>query len=89
MTDDHGSTPDSETRLLTVNETATLLGCSRANVYALIDAGELPVISVGKSRGYRIDRQDIEQFIERRKTCKEGRKPAPPATRPRLKHIKL
>jgi excisionase family DNA binding protein len=89
MTDANGQHPNSETRLLTVKETATLLGCSRANVYALIDAGELPVISIGKSRGYRIDRQDIEQFIERRKTCKGGRKPAPPAPRPKLKHIRL
>lgn len=89
MSDENHKQPDSEARLLTVTETAALLGCSRANIYALIDAGELPVISIGKSRGYRIDRNDIEAFIERRKTCKEGRKPAPPATRPKLKHIRL
>jgi excisionase family DNA binding protein len=89
MNDEKRDAPGPEKRLLTVNETAALLGCSRANVYGLIEAGELPVISVGKSRGYRIDRSDIDEFIERRKTCKEGRRPAPPATRPRLKHIKL
>lgn len=76
-------------RLLTITETAELLGCSRANVYGLIDAGELPVIAIGKSRGYRIDRRDIEEFLQRRKIHKGGGKPAQPATRPRLKHIKL
>lgn len=89
MTDDNRQHSDSGPRLLTVSETAALLGCSRANVYGLIDAGELPVIAIGKSRGYRIDRKDIEEFIDRRKTCKEGRKPAPPAPRPKLKHIRF
>ena len=78
-----------EKRLLTVIETAEILGCSRANIYGLIEDGELPVVAIGKSRGYRIDRIDIDAFIERRKTRKQGRTPSPPATRPRLKHIKL
>jgi excisionase family DNA binding protein len=89
MSDEKPKSHGPEKRLLTVTETAAVLGCSRANVYGLIEAGELPVIAVGKSRGYRIDCRDIDEFIERRKTCKEGRRPAPPATRPRLKHIKL
>jgi len=76
-------------RLLTVSQAAEYLGCSRANVYTLINAGELPVVAVGKSRGYRIDRQDIDAFIDRRKTCKESGKPASLASRPRLKHIKF
>ena len=76
-------------RLLTVKQTAVLLGCSAANVYGLIDAGELPVIAVGKSRGYRIDRLDIDEFLNRRKTRKEAERPPTPLPRPRLKHIKL
>ena len=79
----------SERRLLTITEAAEFLGCSRANVYGLIDAGELPVIAIGKSRGYRIDRRDIEEFLQRRKVHKMGREPRRPAPRPRLKHIKL
>ena len=78
----------SEPRLLTITAAAEFLGCSRANVYGLIDAGELPVIAIGKSRGYRIDRRDIEEFLVRRKIHKGGQ-PARPTTRPRLKHIKL
>lgn len=79
---------DNLPRLLTVKQTAVLLGCSAANVYGLIETGELPVIAVGKSRGYRIDRFDIDEFLNRRKTRKEGARPSPPP-RPRLKHIKL
>ncbi len=75
--------------LMTVKEAARFLGCSQTNVYALIDAGELVVIAIGKSRGYRIDRRDIDAFIQRRRFRKEGRKPAVPTPRPRLKHIKL
>jgi excisionase family DNA binding protein len=74
---------------MTVKQAARFLGCSPTNVYALIDAGELPVVAVGKSRGYRIDRRDIEEFLSRRKFRKEGEKPATPTPRPRLKHIKF
>ena len=86
MTSENGS-EGFAVQLLSVNAAAVLLGCSRANIYGLIEAGELPVVAVGKSRGYRIDRRDIEAFIDRRKTCKGARKPAPPPPRPRLKHI--
>lgn len=89
MIDKESNSHKADLQLLSIVETAALLGCSRANVYALVNAGELPVISIGKSRGYRIDRRDIEEFLQRRKFCKEGRQPTPPTARPRLKHIKL
>lgn len=76
-------------RLLTIPQAAERLGCSRANVYGLINAGELPVVSIGRSRGYRIDSQDIEAFIQRRKSKREGGYADPLPARPRLKHIKL
>ena len=76
-------------KLLTISEVAVVLGCSAANVYRLIDTGELPVIAVGKSRGYRIDRRDIDEFINRRKTRNVGEKSHTPIPRPRLKHIRL
>lgn len=76
-------------RLLTVKHTALVLGCSAANVYSLIDTGELPVIAVGKSRGYRIDRRDIDEFLNRRKTQNVSDKSPAPLPRPRLKHIRL
>ena len=89
MIDKESDSHKADPQLLSIVETAALLGCSRANVYALVNAGELPVIAIGKSRGYRIDRRDIEEFLQRRKFYKEGRQPAPPSARPRLKHIKL
>ena len=73
--------------LLTVREAADWLACSQANVYALVEKGELPVVPVGRRKGYRIDRRDLEAFVDRRKF----RFQAPPAARPkeRLKHLKL
>jgi len=54
-------------QLLTVKQTAKRLCCSLANVYALIDAGALAIVQVGKSKGYRIDLRDLEAFVCRRK----------------------
>jgi len=76
-------------RLMTISQAAERLGCSRANVYGLINDGELPVVSIGRSRGYRIDSQDIEAFIQRRKSQRDGGQTVPLPARPRLKHIKL
>jgi excisionase family DNA binding protein len=75
--------------LLTVKEAAVLLGCSRATIYGLISGGELAVIAVGRSRGYRIDRRDLDEFLRRRKFCHASEKQVAPAPRPRLKHIRL
>lgn len=73
--------------LMTIRGVARFLGCSVANVYALIDAGELPVISIGTTRGYRVDWRDLDDFILRRKTTKAAAGIKPP--RPKLKHIRL
>ena len=37
--------------LLTVAEAARILVCSEANVYGLIDAGQLPYVPIGKAIG--------------------------------------
>ena len=82
---DAGSSP-----LLTVRQAALVLGCSIANVYALIAAGELPVIAVGRSRGYRLAPAQIEEFLRRRTTIAGGSEaPRPRLSRSRLKHLKL
>lgn len=74
-------------QLLTVKEVAERLQCSDANVYALVEAGQLPFVRIGRSKGYRIDAGDLAAFIEERKVQKTGAKPRPP--RPRLKHIRF
>jgi len=75
-------------RLLTISEAAEALGCSEANIYALIDAGDLPFVPIGRRKGYRIDAADIGAFIDRRKQQKSGAA-VPRLARPRLKHIRL
>ena len=73
--------------LLTIKQTAKQLACSEANVYALVGAGDLPFIRVGKRKGLRIDSRDLEEFIQSRKAQYQQARPKPP--RPRLKHIKI
>jgi excisionase family DNA binding protein len=75
-------------RLLTVAEAAQFLGCSETNVYALIDSGDLPFVSIGKRKGYRLDQMDLEAFIDRRKRSKAVASPMK-MPRPKLKHIRL
>ncbi|MDP2662863.1 MAG: helix-turn-helix domain-containing protein [Dehalococcoidia bacterium] len=53
-------------RLLTINEVAMLLGVDRHVVYRLRDTGELPVLHLGERR-QRIDREDVDRWIESRK----------------------
>lgn len=53
--------------LFTVDETADLLGVSRATVYRLLESGQLVGVRIGRLR--RITRQAIERFtseLERR-----------------------
>jgi len=73
--------------LLTVAEVAEILVCSEANVYTLIDVGELPYITIGKSKGYRIDRDDLVAFLSNRKVQRAGAKRN--VTRRQLKHLRL
>ncbi|MDA0658960.1 MAG: helix-turn-helix domain-containing protein, partial [Planctomycetota bacterium] len=85
MADDNRSEP----RLLSISEAASYLGCGQANVYGLIRSGELPYVRVGRRKGYRIDREDIDRFISDRK--QQVRNAAPqvrPALRFALKHIR-
>lgn len=76
-------------QLLTVKQAAACLCCSQTNVYALIDAGVLPVVPVGRNKGYRIDERDLVAFIDSRKVSKQQRtQSARPAHR-QLKHLRL
>ena len=73
--------------LLTVSEVAHKLGCSQSNVYSLVEQGLLPVVCVGRQKGYRIAPADLDAFIDRRRVQHQAaEKPTP---QPRLRHIKL
>lgn len=76
-----------EWKLLTVKQAAAWLGCSAANVYALISTGALAVVQVGSRKGYRVDLRDLDAFVQQRKFCLQPAK-APPPKAP-LKHLKL
>lgn len=87
MSDQSSNPQDIETRLLTVAEAARFLGCSEANVYSLISGGDIPYILIGRRKGIRLDRADLEAFIDSRK---QQRTATPrKVTRPKLKHIRL
>ena len=58
------------------------------NGYALIEAGKLPYVAVGKRKGYRIATEDIQVFIDSHKVEKRPTETRPPV-RPRLRHIRL
>ncbi len=73
--------------LLTLKEAAAYLGCSEENVRNLVTGGDLPFINVGVRKCYRIDPNDLDEFIESRRQQNEPIKLRQP--RPRLKHIRL
>ena len=51
--------------LLTVEDVAGHLACSNRFVYRLLDRGELPYVSLGAARGYRVRPADLREYIER------------------------
>jgi excisionase family DNA binding protein len=73
-------------RLLKIDEVAQRLSCSEANVYDLIASGELPVVRVGRQKGYRVDIRDLDAFVSDRKFRYQ---PAPVRMpKPKLKHLR-
>jgi excisionase family DNA binding protein len=58
-------------RMLTVKQVAEELGVGAFTVREWIRDGELPAIGFGNRSGYRIEREDLERFIDARRT---GRK---------------
>ena len=74
-------------QLLTVAEVAEFLAISKSLVDELVDRGEIAYIPVGRSKGYRFERSDIEAFVRQRKTQSQKTRSAVP--RRRLKHIRI
>lgn len=60
-------------RLLPVSTVARRLGCSVANVYKLLERGELVCIRTGASKGYKVTESELAAFIERRRLELEAR----------------
>jgi excisionase family DNA binding protein len=60
------STPFAGARLLTTNEAAAYLRVNRSTVRRLVLNGSLPCLT-RSFKSWRIDRQDLDAFIEREK----------------------
>ena len=56
--------------LLTPEQVAEILRVRRDTVYAWIRAGKLPAAKLGNR--YRIGEEDLQAFVEKAKTRKEG-----------------
>jgi excisionase family DNA binding protein len=54
-----------EPRFYTLDQTARYLNVSRPQVYSLVRSGELPAIKLGGRGVWRVDRHQLEGYIER------------------------
>ena len=54
-----------EPRLFTLEQTARYLNVSRPQVYSLVRSGELPAIKLGGRGVWRVDRHQLDVYIER------------------------
>jgi excisionase family DNA binding protein len=59
------STPGVEPRFYTLEDVATILNVRVAQVYALVRSGDLPAVKLGGRGVWRVDRGQLEQYIER------------------------
>jgi len=54
-----------EQRFLTLDEVATFLGVSVPQVYSLVRSGELPAIKIGGRGVWRVDRRQLDDYVDR------------------------
>lgn len=52
-------------RFLTLADVADVLNTSGAQVYALVRRGDLPAIKIGGRGQWRVERAQLEEFIQR------------------------
>ena len=56
--------PDGLGRFLTLADAAEILNISVNQAYGLVRSGELPAIKLGGNRQWRVERAQLESFIE-------------------------
>jgi excisionase family DNA binding protein len=59
------TTPGVEPRFYTLEDVATILNVRIAQVYALVRSGDLPAIKLGGRGVWRVDRQQLDTYIEK------------------------
>lgn len=57
--------PPIEPRFLTLEDVATFLSVSVPQVYSLVRSGELPAIKIGGRGVWRVDRNQLDSYIEK------------------------
>lgn len=57
--------PKIEPRFFTLEDVAAYLSVSVPQVYALVRSGDLPAMKVGGRGVWRVDRERLEEYIER------------------------
>jgi excisionase family DNA binding protein len=56
---------DSTTRFLRLSDVAEILNISASQTYALVRAGDLPAIKIGGRGQWRVERDQVEEYIAR------------------------
>lgn len=54
-----------EPRFLTLDDVATYLSVSVPQVYSLVRSGELPAIKIGGRGVWRVDRKQLDDYLDR------------------------
>ncbi len=62
---DEKGTPKVQARLLMLEDVAAYLSVSVPQVYALVRSGDLPGIKLGGRGVWRVDREQLEAYIQR------------------------
>jgi excisionase family DNA binding protein len=52
-------------RLLTLEDVATYLSVSVAQVYALVRSGALPAVKIGGRGVWRVDRKQLDDYVDK------------------------
>ncbi|MBC7725728.1 MAG: helix-turn-helix domain-containing protein [Burkholderiaceae bacterium] len=63
---DEHENPDDLGRFLTLADTAEILNISAGQAYGLVRSGELRAIKIGRNGQWRIERVELEAFIQAR-----------------------
>jgi excisionase family DNA binding protein len=59
------TTPGVEPRFYTLDDVATILNVRVAQVYAIVRSGELAAVKIGGRGVWRVDRNQLEAYIDR------------------------
>jgi excisionase family DNA binding protein len=65
LTTDKEGTTVAEQRFLTLSDVADVLNISASQTYALVRSGELPAIKIGGRGQWRVERDQLESYIQR------------------------